>query len=92
MDKVFECNYNETKTTNIIREGIHQNKELLQERTNLLSSKNSPLRQYFVLQINKGEYTTIKMLSTCFTILDLRSDNCVLKGPTSCFKSPRKHG
>jgi len=25
-------------------------------------------------------------------MLDLRSDNCVLKGPTSCFKSPRKHG
>jgi len=53
MDKVFECNYNETKATNIIREGIYQNKGLLQERTNLLSSKNSPLRQIVFYKLIK---------------------------------------
>lgn len=46
------------------------------------------------LGMGKGpiNQTYIEPNNTCFTMLDLRSANCVLRGPISCFRSPRKHG
>lgn len=73
-----------TNLTQEISWGIGTHSNPVHNKTKVITDKS-------VVRINSSKQKG-NCNHTCFTMLDLLSDNWVLRGPTSCFSNPLKLG